>query len=115
RTGEDQWKRRDHGQRQKVADWVVGQFRVYRRRDRHLAAGGHHNRVSVRRLVFDVLDRDAAASARLVLDDHGLPDVLRQVLPDEPREEVIRQNRRSSESAYWENSPPDRLAPLPRR
>src|SRR5262249_60026223 len=54
RTGEDQWKRRDHGQRQKVAGWVVGQFRVYRRRDRHLAAGCHHNRVSVRRLVFDV-------------------------------------------------------------
>jgi len=30
-----------------------------------------------------------AAGARFVLDDHGLPDVLRQLLPDEPREEVI--------------------------
>src|SRR5262245_15026513 len=35
------------------------------------------------------LTRDSPAVAGLVLDDHGLPDVLRQLLPDETGEKIV--------------------------
>ncbi len=68
---------------------MIGQFGIDRGRDRHLAARGHHDRVSVGGLVLDVLDRESAAGTRLVLDDHGLSDVLRQLLPDQAREKIV--------------------------
>jgi hypothetical protein len=40
-------------------------------------------------LVLDELDRDPAAGAGLVLDDHRLADIVGELLADQPREQVV--------------------------
>src|SRR5262249_18405030 len=63
--------------------------RVDRGRDRHLPARGDHERVPIGGLALDVFDRDAAARAGLVLHDHGLANVFRQLLSDKSREKIV--------------------------
>ena len=65
-----------HRDRRDVALRIVGEVLHEVRRDGHRADRGEVNRVAVGRRQGDVLRRDVAAGARLVLDDDRLPEVL---------------------------------------
>ena len=68
---------------------MIGQLGKDRRRDRHLPDRTDDQRITVGRLARDIFDRKSSAGAGLVLDDHRLPDIFRQLLSDESREQVV--------------------------
>ena len=73
-----------HRDRRDVALRIVAEVLHYMRRDGHRADRREVNGVPVGRRRGDVLSRDVAAGARLVLDDDRLPNVFAELLCDEP-------------------------------
>ena len=53
-----------------------------------LAATRHENRIAIRLGVVDILRTDDSGGSRLVVDDQGLPDVLRGHIGDGPGDHV---------------------------
>ena len=76
-----------HHQRHEVLDRIVGRVRIEARVD-HIGAGADQQRVAVGRQPLHRLDRDVAAGAAAVLDDHRLAERLAELGVDQPRRDV---------------------------
>ena len=82
----------DAADRRKILVRVVGEALVQRPVDRHVR--GVKDGVAVGRRARDVLVRDVATRAGLVLDDHRLAEVLGELVGREARQEIARAARR---------------------
>jgi hypothetical protein len=97
---------RDRGQvgdRNEIGQRLVGELRVRGGIDRVRRDGRDAQRVSVRRRLRDEVGADAAAGPGAIVDDDRLPELLRELVGDEPRDDVGRATRRER------NDEPDRL------
>ena len=83
----------DARDRRDVAKKIEIELVIERRVDR-VHRADHEERIAVRRRLHDRLGADIAASARPVLNDEGLAEPLRQPLPYQAREDVVRATSR---------------------
>ena len=65
------------------------QLRIDRRCDRQLAGRTYNQGVAIGRLPLRIFHRQPPAGAGLVLDHHRLADILRELLPDDARQQVV--------------------------
>ena len=87
-------RERDRGE---VLHRVVAQVLVEPRMDHQRAAGREDQRVAVRRGALDLGQRQPAAGARLVVDDHVLPERDAHLVGEQARHHVGRAARREAD------------------
>ncbi|MGY3224149.1 hypothetical protein ACVIM5_004756 [Bradyrhizobium sp. USDA 4512] len=80
---------RDQRHRREILQRVVGNP-LHAGADRQRAGARDRHRVAVGRRLRDRVGAEHAALAGAVVDDHGLPCELRDLLPDHPRDDVVR-------------------------
>ena len=89
------------GDRDQVADRIVGQLRVHRRRRGDMADRAEQHRVAIGRRTHDEVHADGAGRARAVLDHERLAQLLGHLLHDRPRDEVgVATGRRRDDDAH---------------
>src|SRR6516162_2217907 len=90
----------DARDRHDVADEIEIEL-VVERRVEHVGQGGHEQRVAVRRSMHDGFGRDVAACPGPVVDDERLAESIRQLLTQQPRDDVGRAaGRKTDENAH---------------
>src|SRR5262245_38411048 len=83
-----------------VADEIEIEL-VVERRVEHVGQGDHEQRVAVRRCMHDGFGRDVAACPGPVVDDERLAESIRQLLTQQPRDDVGRAaGRKTDENAH---------------
>ena len=85
RNDQHQRRRSDAVDQREGLQRIVGQLLVERHIGRHDAVGAVVERVTVRLRACDVFRRNDAAGARLVLDDHRLPELFAEGLGNHAR------------------------------